>query len=47
MRTYSGKVFRIEEHINRLFKSAHSIFIELPITKKEIRKAIYSTIKLN
>jgi len=47
MRIYSGKVFRIEEHINRLFSSAYSIFIELPITKKEIRTAIYSTIKLN
>ncbi len=47
MRTYSGKIYKIEQHIDRLFASAHSVFIELPITKNEVQTAIYATIKLN
>jgi len=47
MRVYSGKIFRLEHHLDRLFQSARSIFIELPITRNEIRSAIYATIKLN
>ena len=47
MRSYSGKIFRLEHHLDRLFQSARSIFIELPITKNEIQSAIYAAIKLN
>jgi branched-chain amino acid aminotransferase len=47
MRAYSGKIFRLEHHLDRLFSSAHSIFIELPITRNEIQSAIYTTLKLN
>ena len=47
MRVYSGKIFRLEHHLDRLFQSARSIFIELPITKNEIHSAIYAAIKLN
>ena len=47
MRVYSGKIFRLEHHLDRLFQSARSIFIELPITRNEIRSAIYAALKLN
>ena len=47
MRVYSGKIFRLEHHLDRLFQSARSISIELPITKNEIQSAIYAAIKLN
>jgi branched-chain amino acid aminotransferase len=47
MRAYSGKIFKVEQHIDRLFTSANSIFIELPITKNELKTAIYATIKIN
>ena len=47
MRVYSGKIFRLEYHLDRLFQSARSIFIELPMTRNEIRSAIYAAIKLN
>ena len=47
MRVYSGKIFRLEHHLDRLFQSARSILIELPITRNEIRSAIYAAIKLN
>ena len=47
MRSYSGKIFRLESHIDRLFNSARSIFIDLPMTKNEIRSAINASIELN
>jgi len=47
MRSYSGKIFRLECHLDRLFRSAHSIFIDLPMTKNEIRSAINASIELN
>ena len=47
MRSYSGKIFRMECHLDRLFRSARSIFIDLPMTKNEIRSAINASIELN
>ena len=47
MRSYSGKIFRLERHLDRLFRSARSIFIDLPMTKNEIRSAINASIELN
>ena len=47
MRSYSGKIFRLECHLDRLFLSASSIFIDLPMTKNEIRSAINASIELN
>jgi len=47
MRSYSGKIFRLERHLDRLFRSARSIFIDLPMTKNEIRSAINASIEIN
>lgn len=47
MRSYSGKIFKLECHLERLFQSARSIFIDLPMTKNEIRSAINGSIRLN
>ncbi len=40
-------IFRLDEHVDRLFASAHIFDIEIPYTKKEIRDAIIKTIKVN
>jgi branched-chain amino acid aminotransferase len=47
MRSYSGKIFRLECHLDRLLQSARSIFIDLPMTKNEIRSAINASIQIN
>jgi branched-chain amino acid aminotransferase len=47
MRSYSGKIFRLECHLDRLLQSARSIFIDLPMTKNEIRSAINTSIQIN
>lgn len=40
-------IFRLDEHIDRLFGSAHIFLLDIPYTKKEIRDAIISTVRGN
>lgn len=40
-------IFRLKEHVDRLFRSAHIFLIEVPFTRKEIEKAIIETVKVN
>ena len=47
MRSYGGKVFRMEEHLDRLWDSAKSIWLEIPMTKAAVAKAVNDTLKIN
>jgi branched-chain amino acid aminotransferase len=40
-------IFRLNEHIDRLYNSAHIFLIDIPYSKEEIRDAIIKTIKVN
>jgi branched-chain amino acid aminotransferase len=47
-RTQNGPaIFRLKEHIDRLFNSAKWLKIKIPFSKGEIKKAIINLIKLN
>jgi branched-chain amino acid aminotransferase len=47
-RTSSGSaVFRLDEHVERLFDSAHIFLLEIPYSREEIRDAIVKTITVN
>ena len=47
IRAYNGKVFRLTEHVDRLYDSAKTIDLEIPITKEEMAKAIVEVCKRN
>jgi branched-chain amino acid aminotransferase len=47
IRVYNGIVFKLEEHIDRLYKSAHPIFLKIPLTKAELTEAVLNTLKKN
>jgi branched-chain amino acid aminotransferase len=47
MRTYSGKVFRLVEHIDRLYESARAILLTIPMSKQEMIDAVNNTVKLS
>lgn len=47
IRAYNGVVFKLKEHIDRLYKSAHPIFLKIPLTKTELIKAVLETLKKN
>lgn len=40
-------IFRLDEHVERLFDSAHIFLMEIPFSQKEIRDAIIKTVKVN
>lgn len=47
IRAYNGRVFRLEEHLERLYLSARSILIEVPLSRDEMREAILETLRRN
>jgi branched-chain amino acid aminotransferase len=47
IRVYNGKVFRLREHVIRLFESAKSINLEIPMTRLEMAEAIRETVRVN
>ena len=47
IRSYSGKVFRIEEHVERLYQSARAIMLEIPMTPEKLAEDIYETLRRN
>ncbi len=40
-------VFRLDEHIDRLYDSAHIVQIDIPFSKDEIKGAVFETLKAN
>ena len=47
IRFYNGRVFRLEEHLERLWDSARSICLEIPIGRGEMTEALLETIRQN
>lgn len=47
MRTYSNKVFRLVEHIDRLYESARAILLTIPMSKQETIDAVKKTVELS
>lgn len=47
IRVYIGNVFRMKQHIDRLYDSAKSICLEIPLTKKEMTEAVLETCRRN
>ncbi|QQG48908.1 MAG: branched-chain-amino-acid transaminase [archaeon] len=47
IRVYGGSVFRLVEHIERLYDSAKSIHLKVPLTKHEMSEAVLETLRKN
>ncbi|MCX5649112.1 MAG: branched-chain-amino-acid transaminase [Planctomycetota bacterium] len=47
IRSYGGKVFRLKEHVRRLFDSAKGIRLAIPMTPEELAGAITETLEAN
>jgi branched-chain amino acid aminotransferase len=47
IRAYNGRVFRLEDHVKRLYDSAKSILLCIPMTQEEMCKAILETLRVN
>jgi branched-chain amino acid aminotransferase len=47
IRAYNGRVFLLDEHIDRLYDSAKAIALDMPMTKAEMSRAVIDTCKAN
>ena len=47
MRSYSGRVFRLDAHIDRLWESAQAICLKIPLTKEAVAQAVNDTLAAN
>jgi branched-chain amino acid aminotransferase len=47
IRAYDGRVFRLEQHLDRLWASARYIMLEIPLTRAEMIAAVTATCRAN
>jgi branched-chain amino acid aminotransferase len=47
IRFYNGRVFRLEQHIRRLYDCARAILLKIPLTPEEMISATCATVKAN
>ena len=47
IRSYNHLVFKLDEHLDRLYETAHTMMIKIPLTKKQMSKVVIDTLKIN
>ena len=47
IRSYKRLVFKLDEHIERLYNGAHILMLKIPYSKEEMKKFIIETLKKN
>src|SRR5512135_2044613 len=47
IRAYNSVVFKLKEHIDRLYRSAHAITLNIPLSKEEMIQATLETLRKN
>ncbi len=47
IRSYNCLIFKLKEHLDRLYESAHTIMLEIPFSKEEITQAVIRTLQIN
>ncbi len=47
IRGYDGRVFRLDQHLERLYRGAKAIALEVPLTPEELRDVILETVRRN
>ena len=47
IRVYNGIIFKLKEHIDRLYQSAHTLLLKIPLTKEEMMDKVVRTVRIN
>ena len=47
IRAYNGVVFKLKEHVDRLYGSAHPLMLKIPLTKEQMIEAVLETLRRN
>ena len=47
IRSYNCLIFKLKDHLDRLYESAHTIMLKIPLTKEEMTRAVVRTLQVN
>jgi branched-chain amino acid aminotransferase len=47
IRAYGRLVFKLKEHVDRLYESAHTLMLQMCMTRQQMMKAVVDTLKAN
>ncbi len=47
IRSYNSLIFKLNEHLDRLYETAHTIMLEIPLSKADLIKALIGTLQAN
>jgi branched-chain amino acid aminotransferase len=47
IRVYDGVIFKLKEHVQRLFDSAHALMLKVPFNQEQMIRAVVETVKKN
>ncbi len=47
IRVYGGRIFRVQQHLRRLYDSAKAIRLKIPLTQEQFLAAVEQTLKAN
>ncbi len=47
IRAYNGRIFRLEEHVDRLYESAKAIMLDIPLAKEEMAELLLEACRVN
>jgi branched-chain amino acid aminotransferase len=47
LRSYGGKIFRLQEHLERLWESAEAIYLKIPMTLEAMAAAVNESLQAN
>ena len=47
IRSYKKLVFKLNDHLDRLYESAHTLMLKIPYTKRQLQDAVIKTLKVN
>ena len=47
IRSYNCLIFKLDEHLDRLYESAHTIMLKIPLAKKEMTRVLIRTLQIN
>ena len=47
IRSYNGRIFKLPEHITRLFESAHTIMLRIPMSPADLSDVVKESLRIN
>jgi branched-chain amino acid aminotransferase len=47
IRAYHGRIFKLKEHVDRLFESAHTVMLKIPMDRRELMDIVTQSVRIN